>query len=169
MEGILVKKLACSHIFIISKDHKIKDMGDYSYERLHISHNYAKEIQGDDFIGKYKICRIPEHTATLVIDSPTTDSKHLFISTNPEIPITNIFSRSNPNGDCIIRGDINTEKMTIECVWGRLFHAHTITLIDPYQDFVQDMPPEPRYVSDDVEGTIQKKNRITERTKAIEL
>lgn len=86
------KTLAVSHIFVISKNMDIVDLGEYSGHLLHVA---AKGV--------------------LIIDhpEPETKSKQVFISSNDTIPITDIFSRSNKNDDCIIYGTIQGEPPTI--------------------------------------------------------
>ena len=125
------KTLAVSHIFVISEDQTITDLGEYSYSKLRISNNYAKEINGDNFRGTFEIEGIPGNATTLVIDYPATKTERLFISSDYEIPIDQIFSRSNPNGDCIIYGKIRTTPVTILNMFGAL-GGYEITIIEPY-------------------------------------
>lgn len=87
------KVLATSHIFVISKNMDIVDLGEYSGQLCRPS-----PLKG---------------TPMLEIDHPSTNSKQIFISTNETIPITDIFSRSNKNDDCIIYGTIHGEPPTI--------------------------------------------------------
>ena len=82
------KVLACSHIFVISKDMEIVDLGEYSHNRLHILNGNGR------------------HAATLEIDFPSTKTKYILSTFNKQIPITDIFSCSNENSDCIILGTI---------------------------------------------------------------
>ena len=127
----MTETLAVPHIFVVSKDQKIVDLGEYSYNKLHISKNYAKEINGDNFGGTFQIEGIPENATTLVIEHPTTKTKQLFISSDYEMPIDQIFSRSNPNGDCIIYGTVRSSPPVILCMLGLLL-GYKIMIIDPY-------------------------------------
>ncbi len=137
------KTLACSHIFVLSEDQTTVDLGEYSYSNFHISNNYAKEINGDNFSGTFQIKGIPGNATALVIEYPSTKTKQLFISAEYNIPIDQTFSRSNPNGDCLIYGTIRSSPPVIVCFLGRL-SGYEITIIDPYspKDVVQRMVKE---------------------------
>lgn len=100
------KVLAVSHIFVISKNMDIVDLGEYSGHLCRIS-----PLKG---------------TPMLEIDHPSTNSKQIFMSSNPTIPITDIFSRSNKNDDCIIFGTVRDISPPIGS------SESSLIIIDPY-------------------------------------
>jgi len=98
--------LACSHIFVVSEDLKIVDFGEYSQPRLHVSTS-----------------KKGSHFETLKIDQPFTKTQLIFTTQNRKIPITDIFSCSNNNSDCIIMGSVKYRRKTGDI---------TTILITPY-------------------------------------
>lgn len=113
------KTLAVSHILVISENMDIIDLGEYSSHLLKISYGLEPPLYNPPgIVGRKTFSR------ALIIDHPSTKSKQVFISSDDNIPITDIFSRSNKNGDCIIYGTIQGEPPTIG--------ETAIIVIDPY-------------------------------------
>ncbi len=113
------KSLAVSHIFVISKNMDIIDLGEYSGHLLHVSSGLEPPIYNPPgIVGRLTFSR------TLIIDHPSTNTKQIFISSDEKVPITDIFSCSNKNNDCLIYGTIKG-KLPIS-------GETAVIVIDPY-------------------------------------
>lgn len=100
--------LAVSHIYVISEDLNIVDLGEYSQNRLHVSNGGGK------------------HAMTLQIEYPSTKTKIILTTLDEKTPITEIFSCSNKNSDCIIFGTVRDISPPIGS------SESSLIIIDPY-------------------------------------
>ncbi len=117
------KSLAVSHIFVISKDKNITDLGEYSGHLLHVSSKHTKPSWDDEYKEVPNVEKL-DGVIRLVIDHPSTNTKQIFISSDEKVPITDIFSCSNKNGDCLIYGTIKGKLPIIG--------ETAVIVIDPY-------------------------------------
>ncbi|MDD5453939.1 MAG: hypothetical protein PHW62_00365 [Candidatus Ratteibacteria bacterium] len=102
--------LAVSHIFVVSEDLNIVDLGEYSQNLLHIIQIPECPPESPDMI--------------LEIEHPSTKTTQVFVTDkSKKIPITDIFSCSNKNGDCIIMGSMKNTYSVEDT---------TIIIIEPY-------------------------------------
>lgn len=100
--------LAVSHIYVISEDLNIVDLGEYSQNRLHVSNGEGK------------------HAMTLQIVYPPTKTKIILTTLEDKTPITDICSYTNKNSDCIIFGTVRDISPPIGS------SESSLIIIDPY-------------------------------------
>ncbi len=165
--------LAVSHIFIVSEDLNIVDLGEYSGHLLHVELGFAELkiiYPNGSVLNRLKV----SDKSTLHIDHPSTNTKQIFVSSDEKVPITSIFSRSNENDDCIIMGTI---KETVESP----IAGEIIIIINPYDyktvmgrmnaesDVLNELAERGGRYCDEPEPEMKRPNPTVERMKQVRL
>lgn len=166
------KTLAVSHVFVISENMDIVDLGEYSGHLLHVEPALEQPIfyPDDMVLNRLKLSFKP----TLHINHPSTNTEQIFVSSDEKVPITDIFSCSNENGDCIIMGTI---KETVASP----IAGNTVIIIDPYNyktvtgrmhkeaDVLNELAEKGGRYCEEAPTIIQRINPIVERMKQVKL